>query len=231
MITGPAHSQTAAARQWFLARQDLGALVEAIRATRSTGHRPHGSGWGDRLRRDPDSRRSARRMAGPADCRTVPAGAQQPTNGFSATRWAHTLEAVHLSAEPVDLDRPSRRQLRLRPARPRRSPAGLPRRSRLRNRRPGHPGSSLPGQASSPTRTSGPGGPAAFIVAVQCTTSSSTCFCTSMGTGPEVRGDYDILLTETRRGLRHPGRLAGRRRDRGRAADPPPHARRGRRGG
>jgi sulfhydrogenase subunit beta (sulfur reductase) len=37
---------------------------------------------------------------------------------------------------------------------------------------------------------------AAFIVAVQCTTSSSTCFCTSMGTGPEVRDGYDIVLTE-----------------------------------
>jgi NAD(P)H-flavin reductase/Fe-S-cluster-containing hydrogenase component 2 len=37
---------------------------------------------------------------------------------------------------------------------------------------------------------------AAFIVAVQCTTCSSTCFCSSMGTGPEVRNGYDILLTE-----------------------------------
>jgi NAD(P)H-flavin reductase/NAD-dependent dihydropyrimidine dehydrogenase PreA subunit len=37
---------------------------------------------------------------------------------------------------------------------------------------------------------------AALIVAVQCTTSSSTCFCSSMGTGPEVRSGYDILLTE-----------------------------------
>jgi NAD(P)H-flavin reductase/NAD-dependent dihydropyrimidine dehydrogenase PreA subunit len=37
---------------------------------------------------------------------------------------------------------------------------------------------------------------AAFIVAVQCTTSSSTCFCTSMGAGPEVHAGYDILLTE-----------------------------------
>lgn len=35
-----------------------------------------------------------------------------------------------------------------------------------------------------------------FIVAVQCTTSASTCFCTSMGTGPEVHEGHDILLTE-----------------------------------
>ena len=33
MITSPALSQAAAARQWFLARADLGALVEAIRGT------------------------------------------------------------------------------------------------------------------------------------------------------------------------------------------------------
>ena len=42
---------------------------------------------------------------------------------------------------------------------------------------------------------------AALIVAVQCTTCSSTCFCSSMGTGPEVRGGYDILLTEIDEGF------------------------------
>ena len=42
---------------------------------------------------------------------------------------------------------------------------------------------------------------AALIVAVQCTTSSSTCFCSSMGTGPAVRGGYDILLTEIEEGF------------------------------
>ena len=36
----------------------------------------------------------------------------------------------------------------------------------------------------------------AFIVAVQCTTAASTCFCTSMGTGPEVERGFDIALTE-----------------------------------
>jgi NAD(P)H-flavin reductase/NAD-dependent dihydropyrimidine dehydrogenase PreA subunit len=35
-----------------------------------------------------------------------------------------------------------------------------------------------------------------FTVAVQCTTAASTCFCTSMGTGPEVQSGYDLLLTE-----------------------------------
>nr|MCU0806251.1 4Fe-4S dicluster domain-containing protein [Burkholderiales bacterium] len=38
----------------------------------------------------------------------------------------------------------------------------------------------------------------ALVVAVQCTTSASTCFCTSMGTGPEVRAGagHDLALTE-----------------------------------
>ena len=33
-----------------------------------------------------------------------------------------------------------------------------------------------------------------LVVAVQCTTAASTCFCTSMGTGPEVESGYDVLL-------------------------------------
>ncbi len=36
----------------------------------------------------------------------------------------------------------------------------------------------------------------AFIVAVECATVTSTCFCTTMGTGPEVTADYDVALTE-----------------------------------
>jgi sulfhydrogenase subunit beta (sulfur reductase) len=35
-----------------------------------------------------------------------------------------------------------------------------------------------------------------FIVAVQCTRSSDTCFCASMGAGPRARAGFDILLTE-----------------------------------
>ncbi len=37
---------------------------------------------------------------------------------------------------------------------------------------------------------------AAFIVAVECATPTATCFCTSMGTGPEVTDGYDVALTE-----------------------------------
>ncbi len=36
----------------------------------------------------------------------------------------------------------------------------------------------------------------AFIVAVECATPTATCFCTSMGTGPEVTESFDVALTE-----------------------------------
>jgi NAD(P)H-flavin reductase len=35
-----------------------------------------------------------------------------------------------------------------------------------------------------------------LIVAVQCTRAGTSCFCTSMGTGPEVRAGHDLVLTE-----------------------------------
>ncbi len=41
----------------------------------------------------------------------------------------------------------------------------------------------------------------ALVIAVNCTSPSSTCFCTSMGTGPEVRGGYDLVLTELDEGF------------------------------
>ncbi len=41
----------------------------------------------------------------------------------------------------------------------------------------------------------------AFVVAVECATPTSTCFCTSMGTGPEVTTGYDVALTELDEGF------------------------------
>jgi ferredoxin len=35
-----------------------------------------------------------------------------------------------------------------------------------------------------------------FLVAASCTRSVATCFCTSMGTGPEARAGFDLALTE-----------------------------------
>ncbi len=37
---------------------------------------------------------------------------------------------------------------------------------------------------------------AAFIIAVQCTQAAETCFCASMGTGPQVSNGFDLALTE-----------------------------------
>ncbi len=36
----------------------------------------------------------------------------------------------------------------------------------------------------------------AFILAIQCTQASATCFCASMGTGPLVSNGFDLVLTE-----------------------------------
>lgn len=40
----------------------------------------------------------------------------------------------------------------------------------------------------------------AYIVAVECATPTSTCFCTSAGTGPEVSAGFDVALTELDQG-------------------------------
>ena len=42
---------------------------------------------------------------------------------------------------------------------------------------------------------------ALFVVAVQCTYSSSMCFCVSAGTGPHVSQPFDILMTELDHGF------------------------------
>ncbi|MBN2227160.1 MAG: 4Fe-4S dicluster domain-containing protein [candidate division Zixibacteria bacterium] len=42
-----------------------------------------------------------------------------------------------------------------------------------------------------------------FIVAVNCTTPGSNCFCTSMKTGPKADAGYDLALTEVKDGNEH----------------------------
>ncbi len=42
-----------------------------------------------------------------------------------------------------------------------------------------------------------------FVVAVNCTQSASTCFCTSMDTGPSCRKGFDLALTEVLEPGRH----------------------------
>ena len=41
----------------------------------------------------------------------------------------------------------------------------------------------------------------ALIIAVNCTQAASTCFCTSMNTGPRCRSGFDLALTETADGF------------------------------
>jgi sulfhydrogenase subunit beta (sulfur reductase) len=42
---------------------------------------------------------------------------------------------------------------------------------------------------------------AAVIVAVNCTRPGGTCFCASMGTGPQATGGFDLAMTELKRGF------------------------------
>ena len=42
-----------------------------------------------------------------------------------------------------------------------------------------------------------------FVVAVNCTAPGGTCFCVSMGTGPQVPDGFDLALTELIHGNRH----------------------------
>jgi len=42
-----------------------------------------------------------------------------------------------------------------------------------------------------------------FIVAVQCTQAAATCFCASMGTGPQAKQGFDLSLTELLDDNRH----------------------------
>ncbi len=44
---------------------------------------------------------------------------------------------------------------------------------------------------------------AAILIAVQCTQAASTCFCSSMGTGPAVSDTADLILTELQDGGSH----------------------------
>jgi NAD(P)H-flavin reductase len=51
-----------------------------------------------------------------------------------------------------------------------------------------------------------------FVVAVECALATATCFCTSMGTGPEVQDGADVVLAEVDGGfLARAGSEAGRR--------------------
>jgi len=200
VITSPAPAQTAAARQWFLARSELGALVDAIR---DTGRRVIGPtvregaivydeietaadlpiGWHDE--------QSAGRYR-------IEHGNSERVFGYTVgpTTWKRftfppnltiaTAQRTHsFGFEPPVPVVPPMAFLGVRACEI--AALGIQDRVFL--------GSEFTDEDFRARRS------AAFIVAVQCTTSSSTCFCTSMGTGPEVRSGHDILLTEIEDGF------------------------------
>jgi NAD(P)H-flavin reductase/NAD-dependent dihydropyrimidine dehydrogenase PreA subunit len=200
VITSPALSQAAAARKWFLARKDLGALIEAIR---DTGRRVIGptvrdaaivydeihsaadlpAGWRDeqspghyRLEHGTDERLFGYTV-GPTSWKrfTFPpnltVGSAQRGNGFGFEQPAPDAPPVaFLGVRACEI-------------------AALAVQDRV------FLGGPFTDEDYRARRS------AAFIVAVACTTSSSTCFCTSMKTGPEVRDGYDIVLTEIDEGF------------------------------
>jgi sulfhydrogenase subunit beta (sulfur reductase) len=200
VVTSPTPNATPAARQWFLARNDLGALIDALRESGRTV-------IGPTIR---DGAIVYDEVTGAAD---LPAGwhdEQSPGRyrldhqgddclfGYTVgpTSWKRftfppelTISTAHktgqLAFEVPKTEAPALAFLGVRAC----ELAALGIQDRV----------FLGGQFRD--EDFGARRAAAFIVAVQCTTSSSTCFCTSMGTGPEVHGGYDILLTEIEEGF------------------------------
>ncbi len=195
MIGSPAPSQTPAARQWFLARSDLEALIEAIRATGRNVIGPtirDGAIVYDEIQSAADLPAGWRDEQSAGRYRLERSGTDH-VFGYSVgpTPWkrftfppnltiAHAHRTGSFGFEPPVPEVPPVAFLGVRAC----EIAALAMQDRVLL------GSQFTDEDFRARRS------AAFIVAVQCTVSSSTCFCTSMGTGPEVRGGYDILLTE-----------------------------------
>ncbi len=200
MIANPVSSPTAVARQWFLARSDLEALIQALRksgrrvigptvregaivydeiesaAALPVGMRDEQSAGRYRLTERSDDRAFGYTV-GPTPWKRYTFPPDLPI----AT--AHRVGSVGF--DQAKLDAPALAFLGVRAC----EIAALAMQDRVL----------LGGQFTDEDFRARR--KAAFIVAVQCTTSSSTCFCSSMGTGPEVRNGYDILLTEIDEGF------------------------------
>ena len=200
----------------FLARPELDRLVEALRGD---GRRVIGPTVADGAVVYDESRSQADLPAGwradqaPGHYRLEHRGGDSPVR---LRRGTDGLEAVHVPA----------------PGPGHRRAAGWwtitfqgRRRGRRPPRVPGGPGCELAAIGIQDTDLmAGPAVDAdyaarrseALIVAIECMTAASTCFCTSMGTGPEVRGGVRPGPDRARRRIRRAGRVAGR----GRARDP-----------
>ena len=128
----------------------------------------------------------------------LPARAARRRGAVRLRGRAALLEAVPAPAAPAALAGAARRRRRLEVEEepPDETPLRLPRRALLRAARDRDPGPGLPGRPRPSTATTPRGASDAFIVAVNCFEPGGTCFCVSMGTGPEGRGGYDLALTE-----------------------------------
>ncbi len=200
MITNPVPSPTAVARQWFLARSDLDALIQALRKAGRTVIGPtvrDGAIVNDEIQSAADLPAGVRdeqsagryRLAERADERVF--GYTVGPTPWKRFTFPPTLPiaTAHRSGsfgfEQPKTVAPQLAFLGVRAC----EIAALGMQDRV------FLGSPFTDEDFRARRK------AALIVAVQCTTSSSTCFCSSMGTGPEVRNGYDILLTEIDEGF------------------------------
>ncbi len=157
----------------------------------------------DHLRRVALGRRSAARLDRGASARQLSAGARRSGSLFRFYRRASFVEAISVSAARDGGRRRSDRGglATERPDEP------VPRYAFLGVRACelaalGRAGSDVSLRANTPTRFIAAGARRLCIVAVNCTQAASTCFCTSMGTGPRCRSGFDLALTEIDSGLR-----------------------------
>ena len=176
-------------------------------------------------------RRAPGRLDRRAGRRHLPARAARRRGALRLRRRPALVEALPLPAARAALARAPDGDgaLAVDGGAARRDAARVHRRALLRAARDRDPGPGVPRRRATSTATTRRGATGAFIVAVNCGEPGGTCFCVSMGTGPEVEA-----------GLRPRADRAPRRRAplprRGRAASAAPRcspscrARRGRRG-
>lgn len=200
MIAHPVPSPTAAARHWFLARSDLDSLIDALQAT---GRRVIGPTVRDGAIVYDEIQSAAELPAGLRDEQSagiyrLVARTDGRVFGYTVgpTPWkrftfppelaittAHRTGVVDFEQPPIEV--PQLAFLGVRAC----EIAALGMQDRV------FLGGQFTDEDFRARRK------AALIVAVQCTTSSSTCFCSSMGTGPEVRAGFDVLMTEIDEGF------------------------------
>ena len=206
---------TPPAGSWFLARANLQVLIDLLREDGRTVIGPTVVDGAIVLRRDRVRGRAAGRAGGTSRRRARTASSKDgdrrlfdfTVGPISPKRWTFPPRV------PLNVGRRDGRagHLRARAARSiRRSspssasgPASWPRSGSR---------TACSWVARTPTRTTAPGAATPSWSRSTAPSPASTCFCTSMGTGPEVRGGYDLVADRARRGVPRPGRRPRRAR-------------------